>query len=114
MYAPLRVFANGALLFEYGQPGSYPAFLIDPPTKTALIPLPDTAGPVTLRMEYLSPAQRSSAALHPVLLGSSTAILTELAGQMGFSLFFSFVLLALGLLLLLEQFSEIAIREEIW
>ena len=101
VYAPLRVFANGALLFEYGQPGSYPAFLIDPPTKTALIPLPDTAGPVTLRMEYLSPAQRSSAALHPVLLGGSMAILTELAGQMGFSLFFSFVLLALGLLLLL-------------
>lgn len=101
VYAPLRVYANGTLIFEYGQPGSYPAFLIDPPTKTALVPLPDTEGPVVLRMEYLSPAQRSSLALHPVLLGSSGAILRELVGQMGFSLFFAFVLLALGLLLFL-------------
>lgn len=101
VYAPLRVYANGTLIFEYGQPGSYPAFLIDPPTKVALVPLPDTAGPVALRMEYLSPAQRSSLALHPVLLGSSEAILRELVGQMGFSLFFAFVLLALGLLLFL-------------
>lgn len=101
VYAPLRVYANGVLIFEYGQPGSYPDFLLDPPTKTALIPLPDTAGPVTLRMEYLSPAQRNSIALHPVLLGTSEAILMELIGQMGFSLFFSFALLALGLLLFL-------------
>lgn len=101
VYAPLRVYANGNLIFEYGQPGSYPDFLLDPPTKTALVPLPDTEGPVTLRMEYLSPTQRSSITLHPALLGSSEAILRELAGQMGFSLFFSFVLLALGLLLFL-------------
>lgn len=101
VYAPLRVYANGQLIFEYGQPGSYPDFLIDPPTKTALVPLPDTAGPVTLRMEYLSPAQRSSITLHPVMLGTSGAIFMELIGQMGFSLFFSIVLLALGLLLFL-------------
>lgn len=101
VYAPLRVYANGKLIFEYGHPGSYPDFLIDPPTKMALIPLPDSAGPVTLRMEYLSPSQRNSIALHPVLLGNSTAILMELIGEMGFSLFFSFVLLALGLLLFL-------------
>lgn len=101
VYAPLRVYANDILVFEYGRPGSYPDFLLDPPTKTALIPLPDTAGPVTLRMEYLSPTQRSSIALHPALLGSSEAILMELVAQMGFSLFFAVVLLSLGLLLFL-------------
>lgn len=101
VYAPLRVYANGDLVFEYGQPGSYPDFLLDPPTKTALVPLPDAEGPVTLRMEYLSPTQRSSISLNPVMLGSSEAILQELVGQMGFSLFLSFTLLALGLLLFL-------------
>lgn len=90
VYAPLRVYANGDLVFEYGQPGSYPDFLLDPPTKTALVPLPDAEGPVTLRMEYLSPTQRSSISLNPVMLGSSEAILQELVGQMGFSLFPSF------------------------
>ncbi len=101
VYAPLRLYVDGALLFEYGQPGSYPDFLIDPPTKTALVPLPDAEGTVTLRMEYASPAQRSSITLHPVLVGSSAAVLMELIGQMGFSLFFAFVLVALGLLLFL-------------
>ena len=82
VYAPLRLYVDGALLFEYGQPGSYPDFLIDPPTKTALVPLPDAEGTVTLRMEYASPAQRSSITLHPVLVGSSAAVLMELIGQM--------------------------------
>lgn len=101
VYAPLRVYANEELIFAYGQPGSYPDFLLDPPTKTALVPLPDTEEPVTLRMEYLSPTQRSSITLSPAVLGSSDAILRELVGQMGFSLFLSFTLLALGLLLFL-------------
>ena len=104
VYAPLRLYANETLIFEYGQQGSYPGFLIDPPTRVALVPLPDTADSVTLRMEYLSPAQRNSIVLHPVLLGSREAILWELIGQMGFSLFFSFVLLALGILLFLTAF----------
>lgn len=99
VYAPLRVYAGEELIFSYGQPGSYPDFLLDPPTKTALVHLPDTGGPVSLRMEYLSPTQRSSLTLSPALLGSSDAILRELVGQMGFSLFLSFALLALGLLL---------------
>lgn len=101
VYAPLRVYANEQLIFTYGHPGSYPAFLLDPPTKTALVPLPDTGDSVTLRMEYLSPTQRSSISLSPLMLGSSEAILRALIGQMGFSLFLAFTLLALGLLLFL-------------
>lgn len=101
VYAPLRVYAGEELVFEYGQPGSYPAFLLDPPTKAALVPLPDGPETVTLRMEYLSPTQRNSLTLYPVLLGDGVALLTELTGQMGFSLFGSLTLLALGLLLFL-------------
>lgn len=101
VYAPLRVYANEELIFEYGQPGSYPGFLLDPPTKAALVPLPGGMETAVLRMEFRSPAQRGSVTLHPVLLGTSAAILTELFRQMGFSLFLSFTLLALGLLLFL-------------
>lgn len=98
---PVRVYANEELIFEYGQPGSYPDFLLDPPTKTALVPLPDGSETAVLRMEYLSPTQRDAVTLHPVLLGACEDILTELFRQMGFSLFFSVTLLALGLLLFL-------------
>ena len=99
VYAPLKVFADNELVFEYGQPGSYPSFLLDPPTKTALFPLPASGKTITLRMEYSSPSQRDTLALYPVLTGSSTAILSRLFANMGFSLFFSMVLIALGIIL---------------
>lgn len=101
VYAPLKVYADDALIFEYGQAGSYPAFLLDPPTKVALIAFPETSHAVTLTMEYLSPSQRNSITLHPVLVGTSDAILRKLFSEMGFSLFFSIVLLALGMILVL-------------
>lgn len=104
VYMPLRVYANGELLFEYGQPGSFPAFLLDPPTKPALIPLPGSEGPVTLRLEFQSPTQRSAAALSAVLMGDSSAILLTLSSRMGFSLCFSVFLIAFGVLLLLVAF----------
>ncbi|MEY8336998.1 GHKL domain-containing protein [Lachnospiraceae bacterium 62-35] len=111
VYAPLKVFVDGRLIFEYGQSGSYPAFLLDPPTKVALFPLPDTARTVTFQMEYLSPTQRSSATLHPVIIGTSTDIVSQLFGQMGFSLFFSIVLIALGLILALISFILIRLEQ---
>lgn len=101
VYTPVRLYADGQLIFEYGQDGSFPAFLLDPPTKTALVPLPETGHEITLTLEYLSPSQRDAAALHPLLLGSPARIVTRLFSQMGFSLFFSVFLLALGLIMAL-------------
>lgn len=60
VYAPLQVYADGELIFQYGQDGSYPAFLLDPPTKVALFRLPDKDGDTTLTFEYLSPLPKES------------------------------------------------------
>lgn len=105
VYAPLRVYADGKLIFQYGQDGSYPAFLLDPPTKVALFRLPDTDGEITLTFEYLSPSQRKQIVLHPVLIGSPGAILKHLLSTMGFSLVFAGVLMVLGIFLWLMSFA---------
>jgi len=101
VYTPVRLYADGQLIFQYGQDGDFPAFLLDPPTKTALIALPETGHEMTLTLEYLSPSQRHAATLYPVLLGSPALIMAHLFSDMGFSLFFSVVLLVMGLLLAL-------------
>ena len=104
VYAPVQIFADGELIFEYGQPGSFSPFWLDPPTKVALFPLPASGETVSLTMRYQSPCQRSTLTLYPVLIGTSAAILEQLFSEMGFSLFFSIVLIALGMILCLISF----------
>ncbi len=105
VYTAVKVYADGELIYQYGEPGSYPAFLLDPPTRVALFPLPENGGgKVTLQMEYLAPSQRNTAMLHPPLMGSSGDLYAHLFSRMGFSLFFSIVLIALGMILCLIAF----------
>lgn len=105
VYAPLQVYADGELIFQYGQDGSYPAFLLDPPTKVALFRLPDKDGDTTLTFEYLSPSQRNQMVIHPVLIGNPEAILKHLLSAMGFSLVFAGILMVLGVFLWIMAFS---------
>ncbi|MCI8442802.1 MAG: GHKL domain-containing protein [Provencibacterium sp.] len=105
VYTPCEVYADGELIFSYGQTGSYPAFLIDPPTKIALLPLPETGRKMTLTMRLLSPSQRNSLTLYPVLCGSANAIMERLFSEMWFTLFFSIILLAVGAILWLIAFA---------
>ena len=105
VYAPLSVYVDGDLLFRYGQDGSYPAFLLDPPTKVALLRLPDSDRTVTLTFIYHSPSQRDHLMLHPVLIGSPGAIIKHLVSTMGFSLAVAGVLMVLGVLLWLMAFA---------
>lgn len=104
VYLPLKVYADDNLIFEYGYPGSYPSFLLDPPTKVALVSLPNTSEPINLRFEYLCPSQRNVATLYPVLAGTSADILIKLFSEMGFSLFFSVILISFGIILFLITF----------
>lgn len=101
VYAPLKVYANDALIYEYGQPGSYPAFLQDPATGVAMVPLPDTSRSITLRMEYLSPVSRNVLTIHPAMLGSESAILNNLVLTLGAPFGFSLIQMFMGVLLLL-------------
>ncbi|MCI8550072.1 MAG: GHKL domain-containing protein [Lachnospiraceae bacterium] len=101
VYAPVRVYMDGELVFTYGEEGDWPSFLPDPPTMVKLVPALQTSRPVTLRLEFLFPSHRNQLPIQPVVLGTSDQILQMLFSEMGFSLFFSIVLIALGILLAL-------------
>lgn len=101
VYAPLKVYANDMLIYDYGQDGTYPGFMQDPATAVSVVSLNGFEGQIQLRMEYLSPVARDVLTVHPVLLGTQTAIFETLFAQMGFSFVFAVILLFSGLLLAL-------------
>ena len=100
-YTPVRVYFDGKLLYEYGQPGSYPAFLLDPPTDVELVPLPEAPQGGLLEIQYTFPTQRAVLSLYPIQLGSPYHLVLQQVWEGGPSFFFSLILIGLGLLLFL-------------
>lgn len=101
IFAPLRLYVNGALMLETGQTGSYPAYMNDPPALLTIVPLAGYAGTVDLRAEYLSPTQRSTLSVPALAVGNEAALLAEQVRADGFTLLFSLILIFLGLALIL-------------
>lgn len=97
VYAPLRLYADDKLIYECGQEGSYPEFLLDPPTIITTIQLPDVDGIQRLRFEYLSPSQRNQLELPEVWNGDEVALIVRMFELNGFSLLFSLILLIAGI-----------------
>ncbi|WP_053956387.1 sensor histidine kinase [Inediibacterium massiliense] len=101
VYAPLKVYANDNLIYEYGQENTYPKFMQDPATAVKIVQLPNTQQNINLKMEYLSPIARDVLTVHPVLVGSETAIMKNLFNTMGFSFIFSIIQIFIGVFLIL-------------
>ena len=101
VYAPLTVYADGVILYQYGQKGSYPSFMRDPATAVDLVRLPRSDRPVHLTLEYRSPATRDTLTIHPILAGTQTAIYRHLGALLGFPFLFSALLLLSGVIILL-------------
>ncbi len=99
IFAPLRLYVNGALILETGQPGSYPAYMNDPPAILTIVPLAGYAGTVDLRAEYLSPTQRSTLSVPALAAGTEAALLADQVRTDGFTLLLSIILIFLGLAL---------------
>lgn len=97
VFSPAVVYLNDVAVYEFGQEGSYPSFFHDPPTSLVILPLPKSEGAVSLRIEYLSPQQRSEISLPALYAGSEGALLAKLFHDNGFSLFFSLLLICMGL-----------------
>lgn len=105
VFAPLRLYVNGELLYEYGQPGSYPAYMNDPPAGYALVALPEAGGSLSLRVEYASLTQRDSLVLSTFYIGEHAALLNLLLSMNGFSFLFSLILIFIGLTMTLIALS---------
>jgi signal transduction histidine kinase len=86
-YSPLRVYVDDKLIYECGEPGSYPAFMRDPPTTIAICRLP--RGARELRLEYLSPIGRDRLEAQNVLMGNDLELYTDLLIENLPSLIFS-------------------------
>lgn len=101
IYSPLRLYADDVLIYECGQEGSYPAFLLDPPTILTFLELPEKDTPQKLRFEYLSPAQRDILTIPTILAGNDLALITSFAKQNSFTFIYSLFQIFIGVVLVL-------------
>lgn len=105
VFAPLRLYINDTLVYEYGKEGSYPSYMNDPPTGLALVKLPEGGGELSLRVAYQSLTQRSALSVPAFLIGDNAALLGHLFQSEGFSLLFSLILIFLGAAVLLVSLA---------
>lgn len=107
VFTPVQLYIDGVLTYMSGQQGSYPPYMNDPPTVLTIVALPDKEGISELRIEYLSPTQRSSLSLPTLYVGSEAALFANRFKADGFSLLFSIVLICLGLAMVLVSLTII-------
>ena len=100
VYAPLHIYGDQELLYEYGEKGSFPSFLSDPPTQYDSLLLPYKKGNAALHIDmvYRSPNERDALSIHAPLFGTEKEILHSLIKDYGSSFALSLLFLALGFL----------------
>ncbi|WP_409968922.1 GHKL domain-containing protein [Bengtsoniella intestinalis] len=96
VFAPVQVYANDTLIYAYGQFGTYPDYLDDPPTISATVELPNEEV-IDLRLEYTYPTTRDDLILDSILVGTYPAIFSYLFGQPDSQPFLYLICLVLGL-----------------
>jgi len=99
VFAPLKVYINDELLYEYGQRDTYPWFLNDPPTAISILKLPENNGTISIRAEYESLTQRDSLSIPAFYVGEHAAQLNRMLNADAFSFLFSLVLILLGIIM---------------
>jgi hypothetical protein len=100
VYTQLELYSDDMLIYACGQEGSYPAFLLDPPTILAIVPLPQGEGARDLRFEYLSATQRSTMSLPAIYAGDKFDLFFFVFRTNAFSLLFSLLLMMIGVVMI--------------
>lgn len=98
IYAPFRLYIDNVLAYSSEDLDSYPGFFLDPPTQLQLIPLPDTSSSLKLRLEYLSPIQRTELRIPVIETGGKADLRLPIFQQSGIAFILSLLLLFLSLL----------------
>ncbi len=94
VYTGLKLYADEVLIYECGQPDSYPSWLLDPPTLLKVVPLPEDAS--VLRFEYISPSQRDTVSLPAIKAGDEVNLSFRLLQQNSALFLISFIMLFTG------------------
>lgn len=98
VYAPVEVYANDVLIYDYGNDHQYPSYLDDPPLRVQMIDLPDEAA-ITLRFVFSYPTSRDDLVLATPLVGSYQGIFSHLVTRQENFVFVYIFFLTMGLLL---------------
>jgi signal transduction histidine kinase len=96
IYTALRLYADDKLIYECGKLGSYPSYLIDPPTIITMVKLPDSHTGQTLRFEYKSPTERQTISLPVLEYGDEYAIFDNQLKKHGLSFLISVIFILFG------------------
>ena len=84
VYAPVTILAGDEKIYEYGEEGSYPGFMNDPPTLYDSVLLPYAGGrEVPVRIIYRSPQERGSLSIHAPAVGEEREITRMLMERYG-------------------------------
>lgn len=105
VYAPLRIYADEKLIYQCGQEGTYPAFMLDPPTMLSMIPLQGAQGAQRLRFEFISPSQRDELSISAMLVGEEAALFLHLAKQNSFLMICSLLFIFMGAVMILARIT---------
>lgn len=101
VYSPVKVYANGALIYSYGSTNDYPSLLKDPPTAVKLVKIPESGRVVNFKVVYFAPIDRDALSVQAPIIGGYSEIFNKLYSTQGFLFIMSIVELFMGLLLLL-------------
>lgn len=98
-YAPAKIYTDGVLIYELGKKETYPNFMLDPATEIFLIKPSVYNREVEFKMEFLSPATRSSMTVYPPMMASFKSLFNEFVAAYKVPFIFSIVQLAAGVFL---------------
>lgn len=110
VYSPFKIFVNNELSYAYGQDGSFPSFMKDPPTMLRSVHIPESAVPSTVEMVCLSPSTRDFLSLAAPVMGSDRAIGQYILKSMGPTFILSLITLTFGFTLLIISISLLLIE----
>ena len=98
-YAPVKVYTDGVLIYELGKRETYPNFMLDPATEIFLIKPSVYDREVEFKMEFLSPATRSSMTVYPPMMAPFKSLFNEFVATYKVPFIFSIIQLAAGVFL---------------
>lgn len=100
VYCPIKVYMDDELVYAYGQEGTYPSFLKDPPVSCFIIPFPETGKNVTVRLEYDTQIVRRTFSAYAPVKGNSEALMKWLFNHAGSSFIMAVLLTSVSIILI--------------
>ncbi|MGM9952994.1 MAG: GHKL domain-containing protein [Intestinibaculum porci] len=106
VYAPVKVYADGKLIYEYGDPKTRPSFMKDPACSVNTVSLPFDGEHKTMHihMTYWSLKGRSHLTLKPCAVGNQGEVMGYISQNYSFSRGISIFFLITGVILVFFAF----------